>query len=1378
MKHVYSLIIAALLFTTTMLAQNVAKVTRTADGTPVGEYPTMAEALAAWTDGTTLTMLDNATYTATATYTVVGAQTLDLAGKTLTWDADANATNVISLGANAALSILDNTAQKGVLSFTTAAKAAKVFDVNASTKALNINGIKVEVNATGTGDGRVIYAGNSYCVFSIANTDFAVQNNVKRILETGIYSGEGVCQDKFENVAVDFAANCTLFGIQAFRTGRASFALQDCEIDMSKLTGNCRAIYLNKKCDLAIVGGRYIVGAGRPANSVVEFSSNDGSSCSIKKGTAEPVFDAPIFITLPNPVSILKKNKANVECGKFFTSLLPYTMAPEGKHFEQKTENGKSYYMLEDGAYVLGLQNTLVGYTDAQKCISEANDVTINVLSSADFTIPADKKFTLLNESSNKSLATITNEGNITISTAARVVKGNWNNFKIVNKGSLKIGGLSTSKPNTQMYVDNVTIENEGTLTLTGYPTLEWEIHYGKDFKIDNKEGGSVSVSSGFFATDAKSQIENYLAEGYSLFAFGNGYRVAQQGAMVAQVGTVQYNDLAEALEASSENEYAKLLTSFPYTAIRVNGRNAYLDLNGKTLTLTSGDSFVENGSLTIKNGTLNCTEEFVFDMYGSTNPTVTNYSVLNIESNVTITQAAGKGYFAAVSQIQKNQPYGMVVNFNGTYEGQCPFYIQGALTTISDNAPTFNIGSTATFTANSLAYAAGYGIWNYAGTATTSHHGFELRAGKLNVTGGKIVCTSDAPADDQGNGSGSTSQASAIAACQHSTKLPVEINISGGEFEAYTPLYQANPQKNPQEAYEKVKVIVTGGMFKATKGSKNIVWSANKRIVLNGGVYNLSPSQYAADGKVVVANPDPATNDLYPYTIGEQPAGISFDKEGNWNVSGNWSDNKGATSATPVIIAANVVIPNGVTAEAYGITVAEGKTITIKAGGKLLVGKEGIAGLSGADQLKIEDGGILAISPAAESNNQPQASVVKSLNTYKKAAGTYVEGVEDEYVRCYMGGVTIAKPQVKKDYTWFGNYWDYRAGWQETSLEGVSILCEPFKGFAVATASASAPATPVTMQGTLVGNADAHMSMPGEGFHFFANSWMAPLDAYEVLNQLDKLRNEGKVESSIKILLPLDVSVGDDDWSAGTFVDINRNFLRLGNYSEYWGTIAPMAGFFLRANEPVNIDLTYENAVWNALQVSSSTPSKSVRRSSESAGITGVQIRLTASDGSKDRLYVFNGDPIESCTKMMNDVPNVNIYVANAGGKYSTYATEDLSGTEIGIQSNSSTEYVLSFGYTEGEILYLKDLQTGIVTEMSDGNSYIFTADANTTTSRFRIVSRSEVTTGVDGTTAETTAATAKGIYSVTGQYLGDADQQSALPAGVYIINGKKVVK
>ena len=1364
MKHVYSLIIAALLFSTTMWAQNVAKVIQTTNGTLVGEYSTMSDALAAWTNGTTLTMLDNATYTATATYTVSGTQTLDLAGKTLTWNADANATKVISLGANAALSILDNTAQKGVLSFTTTAKAVYIFDVNKTTKSLNINGVKVEVNATGTGDGRVIYAGNSYCSFSVVNTDFSAQNNIRRILETGVYLGEGTCQDRFEDITIDFAANCTLFGIQALRTGRAALTLQNCEIDMSKITGRCQAIYLDKKCDLAIVGGHYLIGTGRTTNAVVEFSANDGSSCSIKKGTAEPVFDAPIFIPLPTSVTILKKNTMNVECGKFFTALPPYTMASEGKHFEQKSENGKPYYALEDGAYVLGLRSTLVGYTDAQKCISDAgNSAAIDVLSPADFTVPAGKTFSLYNESSNKSLSTITNEGKITISTSSTAVKGNWSNFKIVNNGSLTLGGSSVSKPTTQMYVDNVTIENAGTLTLTGYPTLEWEIHYGKDFKIDNKEGGSVSVSSGFFASESKNQIENYLAEGYNLYSFGDGYRVAQAGAMVAQVGEKQYNDLAEALEVSSKDEYAKLLTNFPYSALKVNGRNAYLDLNGKTLTLTSGDSFVENGSLTIKNGTLNCTDEFVFDMYGSTNPNATNYSVLNIESNVTITQAAGKEYFAAVSQIQKNQPYGVVVNFNGTYEGQCPFYINGGLVTVSDNAPIFNIGKDAKITANSLAYAAGYGIWNYEGKATTSHHGFEIRAGKLNVTGGSIICTATQPADDQFNGSGSTSLANAIAACQHSTKLPIKVLIKGGLLKAYTPIYQANPQNNEPEYIDSVSVVVDSARVFST--SKNIVWSANKRITLNGGVYNLSPSQYVAEGKVVVENKD-AT---YPYTIDDKPAEITFNKEnGNWNNVANWSNTTGATPATPVVIAANVVIPDGVTAEAYGIKVGDGKTITIKNGGKLLVGKEGIAGLSRVDQLKIEDGGILAISPAAEANNHPMGTMEKTMGIRS------VEGEYNDGFRAYKyiwENIAIPTVDAIKD-SLTVNYWNIKDGYKKIDS---GVMSKPFQGYHV-TIKPAHPQQNFQFSGRLCGNQDATLTMPQQGFHFFGNSWSAPMDVNEILNQIEHYK-ANVVNSGIKVYVSDHITIGDDNYWDGTYLDVNRETLKDAAFAEKFSTIPPMQGFFMFSNGAAEISLNYEKAVWNIALASSSQSKKSAKYIAPDDTVR-VSIKLSSSNGRMDRLYLSEGKLLQS-TKMMNARPNVNIYAIGADGNYSMYGVEEsLSGLEIGIVTNVAEDYTLSFDHVTGEVLYIKDMQTGILTEMSDGNSYTFTADANTASERFRIVSRSEVTTGVDDTTAETTAATAKGIYSITGQYLGDADQQNTLPAGVYIINGKKVVK
>lgn len=1062
-------------------------------------------------------------------------------------------------------------------------------------------------------------------------------------------------------------------------------------------------------------------------------------------------------------------------------------------YFEKEGE----YYVVKQGkSYVVRIND--VDYLDTDNwgdaCSHSADEYTTVIsIARTNFTIPEGVYIDLNFKGSSDAKdafadITITNKGNMRLGSW-------WKKGSLVNEGTLEIYAYSTlgeSSTYPMKIVNNAT----GKLFIKPSASTTGSTTTFKDYFTLTNNGGQVSVSAGIFTDKAFAQIYkegeyNYIADGYihPKWTSDKMYHIIATDAVVATVNGVEYNDLSNAIKASSAAHPAILQKDLTLTSkmgLQNMTKGVVLDMNGKTLTLDysayTGDyrkGFItlRNTKLTIQGkGTITGNGDALFSVNGNSR-TATNYTVLNIGKDVTIRQTDG---WYAIAAMSLSLVHGIVVDFNGRIEAKCAFYVNGTFQNTTESAPIFTIGSTATFDcSSSLAYAAGYARWTYAGNATVGNFGVEVRAGEFTMNGGSIICTSDAPADDQGNGSGSTSQASAIAACQHNTKLPIKVLVEGGLLKAYTPIYQANPQDNPQEAIDKVSVVVNNAQVFST--SKNIVWSANKRITLNGGVYNLSPSQYVADGKVVVANEDAATKDEYPYTIGDKPADITFTTAGNWSTAANWSNTTGSTSATPVMIAANVVIPDGVTAEAYGITVAEGKTITIKAGGKLLVGKGGIAGLSGADQLKIEDGGILAISPAAESNNQPPASVEKYLNTYKKAAGSYVEGVEDEFVRCYMGSVTTGKPVVTKPVeNWYGNYWDYSKGWQQTSLSGISILCEPFRGFAVATETESAPTTPVTMQGTLVGNSDAHLSMPGEGFHFFANSWMAPLDAYEVLNQLDKLRNEGKVESSIKILLPLDVTIGGDDWSAGTFVDINRSFLRLGDYSQYWGTIASMAGFFLRANEPVNIDLTYENAVWNALQVSSSTPSKSVRRSSESAGITGVQIRLTASDGSKDRLYVFNGDPIESCTKMMNDVPNVNIYVANAGGKYSTYATEDLSGTEIGIQSNSSTEYVLSFGYTEGEILYLKDLQTGIVIEMSEGNSYTFTAEPNTTTNRFRIVSRSEVTTGVDDMTTTDTATSTKpqGIYSVTGQYLGDADQQSALPAGVYIINGKKVVK
>lgn len=319
-------------------------------------------------------------------------------------------------------------------------------------------------------------------------------------------------------------------------------------------------------------------------------------------------------------------------------------------------------------------------------------------------------------------------------------------------------------------------------------------------------------------------------------------------------------------------------------------GVDAYLDLGGLTLTLPKYYGVeLQNAHLAISNGTLNCTNSAIVDLIGSADPTAQNYTTLTISDNVIVKQVSGEEYFVSISEdnVKQGKPYGIVVNFNGTYEGQCPFYIHDSLTTISENAPTFNIGKDAEINSNSVAYAAGYGIWNYEGKAEVSHHGIEIRAGKLTMNGGSIECTATEPADDQFNGSGSTSQACGIAVCQHSTKLPIEVVVNNGYIKAYTPLYQANPQNNGEEIND-VKLTVNDGLFFST--SNNIVWALNKRIFLNGGVYNMNPSAYVAEGKAVVENTTPETKEMYPYAIGTKAAVATTIKAGDWNDATIWS--------------------------------------------------------------------------------------------------------------------------------------------------------------------------------------------------------------------------------------------------------------------------------------------------------------------------------------------------------------------------------------------------------------------------------------------------------------------------------------------------------
>lgn len=126
---------------------------------------------------------------------------------------------------------------------------------------------------------------------------------------------------------------------------------------------------------------------------------------------------------------------------------------------------------------------------------------------------------------------------------------------------------------------------------------------------------------------------------------------------------------------------------------------------------------------------------------------------------------------------------------------------------------------------------------------------GVEIRAGELKITGGKISSASDVEYSVTANGSGSTISGAAVAVSQHTTKLPLKVEISGGEFSGPVAFSEQNPQQNGAEALAQITTSITNGSFVATS-DEPIVVSEDVRNFITGGTYSKAPvDDYVAEG-------------------------------------------------------------------------------------------------------------------------------------------------------------------------------------------------------------------------------------------------------------------------------------------------------------------------------------------------------------------------------------------------------------------------------------------------------------------------------------------------------------------------------------------------
>ena len=239
------------------------------------------------------------------------------------------------------------------------------------------------------------------------------------------------------------------------------------------------------------------------------------------------------------------------------------------------------------------------------------------------------------------------------------------------------------------------------------------------------------------------------------------------------------------------------------------NGKQFTIDLNGHNMTAIA----VGNADVTIKNGTIKYTNGQAIEI----DATAGNTTHVTIAPDATIEGKWGITMFP----VSGTHDGDIVVDMYGTVKGN--IFVSGNME--GGNSVVNVYGTIINGTANDIGIAVnGHATVNlFAGCSVTGETGVEVRAGNLNVYDGATVVATGSPASFTPNGNGTTSTGAGIAVAQHTTKLPINVNINGGNISGAIGLYVINPQNNAAADMEKITIRVTGGNIVGTAANISI---------------------------------------------------------------------------------------------------------------------------------------------------------------------------------------------------------------------------------------------------------------------------------------------------------------------------------------------------------------------------------------------------------------------------------------------------------------------------------------------------------------------------------------------------------------------------
>ena len=270
------------------------------------------------------------------------------------------------------------------------------------------------------------------------------------------------------------------------------------------------------------------------------------------------------------------------------------------------------------------------------------------------------------------------------------------------------------------------------------------------------------------------------------------------------------YSDILTAFSAAkaSPKSTLKLLADTTYSSY-INGptMDFTLDLNGKSYTYTgNSDAFQLTADQSLKvidsselgGGTINATTANL--AIGVKESLEGENAKVIIGENVTVN---GPVFVAG-----KNSTLDVYGKINGGADAG--IYNNG---TWGNGPTTINIWPRAEVQSDVLGiYHPGKGQLNVHGGVITGGTGIEMRAGELNVFNGFIHATAtEFSVDEDGNPSGSTINGAGIAVSQHTTDLPLSVNVFGGTIGGLYGLYEADLENT---SHESIDINIHKGTF------------------------------------------------------------------------------------------------------------------------------------------------------------------------------------------------------------------------------------------------------------------------------------------------------------------------------------------------------------------------------------------------------------------------------------------------------------------------------------------------------------------------------------------------------------------------------------